>query len=153
MWWLERIGIFVEIVMQNVYRVREDEIHNWWLWTRKMYWDLGLLPGTCQKWKVSPMGKSRLCAKSGIYFNWIKCLFCHFLGRELFLFFQYVYSADFCRELNLQISCIFKRSIVQIWNTLSLYHFTILKYSFCPDQLLCFNTLTLYHAKASHFPL
>nr|DAZ02627.1 MAG TPA: hypothetical protein [Caudoviricetes sp.] len=32
----------------------------------------------------------------------------------IFLFFQYVYSADFCRELNLQISCIFKCSIVQI---------------------------------------
>lgn len=26
---------------------------------------------------------------------------------ELFLLFRYVYSADFCRELNLQISCIF----------------------------------------------
>ena len=56
-----------------------------------MYWGLGLLPGTSQKWKVSPMGKSRFCAKSGIHFNWIKCLFCHFP----------------CRELNLQISCIF----------------------------------------------
>ena len=59
------------------------------------------------KMKSIPMGKSRLCAKSGIYFSWIKCMFCHFPGRELFLLFQYVYSTDFCRELNLQISCIF----------------------------------------------
>lgn len=57
--------------------------------------------------KYPPWGKSRFCAKSGFCFNWIKCLFLHFPGRELFLFFQYVYSADFCRELNLQISCIF----------------------------------------------
>lgn len=88
----------MEIVVQNVYRIRENEIHNWWLWTRKMYWGLGLLPGTSQKWKVSPMGKSRLCAKSGICFNWIKCLFWHFPGRELFLLFRYVYNADFCRN-------------------------------------------------------
>ena len=71
---------------------------------------LGARPasGNVQKMESVPhWAKSRFCAKSGIYFNWIKCLFCHFLGRELFLFFQYVYSADFCRELNLQISCIF----------------------------------------------
>lgn len=123
LWWLKEIGIFVEIVVQNVYRIRENEIHNWWLWTRKMYWDLGLLPGMPQKWKVSPMGKSRFCAKSGICFNWIKCLFWHFPGRELFLLFQYVYSADFCRELNLQISCIFKCSISKWYRMLHTQHF------------------------------
>lgn len=109
-------------------------------------------------WNVQKMesvphwAKSRFCAKSGIYFNWIKCLFCHFLGRELFLFFQYVYSADFCRELNLQISCIFVAfdcSNLKYFTTLALYHTKIFT---CPDQALCFNTLTLYHAKASRFP-
>jgi hypothetical protein len=34
-----------------------------------MYWVLGLLPESSEKWKVSPIGKSRFCAKSGICFN------------------------------------------------------------------------------------
>lgn len=68
--------------------------------------------GIIQKMKSVPhMGKSRFCAKGGIHFSCIKYLFCHFLGRELFLFFQYVYSTYFCRELNLQIDCVFKCSI------------------------------------------
>lgn len=60
--------------------------------------------------------ESRFCAKGGIHFSCIKYLFCHFLGRELFLFFQYVYSTYFCRELNLQISCVFMFDIKMISN-------------------------------------
>ena len=97
--------------MQNVNRIRENEIHNWWLWTRKMYWDLGLLPGMPKKWKVSPLGKAAFVQKAVFtLLFWSACFWWylkHFSGRELFLFFQYVYSADFSRGLNLQIDCIF----------------------------------------------
>ena len=142
LWLLEEVGIFVEIVVQNVYGIREIEIHNWWLWTRKMYWDLGLLPGMPQKWKVFPMGKSRFCAKSGIYFNWIKCLLCHFPCRELFLFFQYVYSTDFGRELNLQIDCIFAFDIKMISN--------VAHATFCKVFLLYINYAILYILYSIH---
>lgn len=63
------------------------------------------------KMKSIPIGKSRFCAKSGICFSLIKCLFWWYLRqisrRRIFLLFQYVYSTDFCRGLNLQIDCIF----------------------------------------------
>ena len=128
MWWLERIGIFVEIVVQNVYRIREIEIHNWWLWTRKMYWGLGLLPGTSQKWKVSPIGKSRLCAKSGICFNWIKCLFCHFPGREYSYFSSMFIVLIFAGNWICKLVAF---SNVRLFNFEIFYLFTILKYLFC----------------------
>ena len=102
-----------------------------------MYWGLGLLPGTSQKWKVSPIGKSRLCAKSGICFNWIKCLFWHFPGRELFLFFQYVYSTDFCRELNLQIDCIFVMFDIKMISNVA-------QATFCKVFLLYTNYAIIY---------
>ena len=93
--------------------------------------------------KYPPLGKYRLCAKSVIYFNWIKCLFCHFLGRELFLFFQYVYSADFCRELNLQISCIFVAfDIKKISN--------VAHATFCKVFLLYTNYAILYILYSIH---
>ena len=140
LWWLKEIGIFVEIVVQNVYRIRENEIHNWWLWTRKMYWDLGLLPGMPQKWKVSPMGKSRFCAKSGICFNWIKCLFWHFPGRELFLLFRYVYNADFCRNWICKLVAFSLCSISKWYQMLHVQHFVKYFY-FTPIMLFSISCI------------
>ena len=48
------VGIIVWIVVQDVQRIKENRIDNWWLWIRKMYWGLGLLPDQRQKWKVCP---------------------------------------------------------------------------------------------------
>ena len=93
--------------------------------------------------KYSPMGKSRLCSKSGICFNWIKCLFCHFPGREIFLFFQYVYSADFCRELNLQISCIFIVFDIKMISNVACA-------TFCKVFLLYINYAILYILYSIH---
>lgn len=93
--------------------------------------------------KYSPMGKSRLCSKSGICFNWIKCLFCHFPGREIFLFFQYVYSADFCRELNLQISCIFIVFDIKMISNVACA-------AFCKVFLLYINYAILYILYSIH---
>lgn len=108
-----------------------------------MYWDLSLLPGMSQKWKVSPMGKSRFCAKSGICFNWIKCLFWHFPGRELFLLFRYVYSIDFCQELNLQISCIFVVFDIKMISNVACA-------TFCKVFLLYINYAILYILYSIH---
>lgn len=100
--------------------------------------------GIIQKMKSVPhMGKSRFCTKSGIHFNWIKYLFCHFPGRELFLFFQYVYSADFCRELNLQISCIFIVFDIKMISNVACA-------TFCKVFLLYINYAILYILYSIH---
>lgn len=58
-------------------------------------------------------------------------------GRKLFLFFQYVYSINFCRELNLQISCIFVVFDIKMISNVA--HTT-----FCKVFLLYINYAILY---------
>ena len=106
-----------------------------------MYWVLGLLPGSSEKWKVSPVGtESRLCAKSGICFSLIKCLFWWYLRqisrRIISLLFQCVYSA-FYRELNLQISCVFVVFDIKMISNVA--HAT-----FCKVKILYTNYAILY---------
>lgn len=63
----------------------------------------GLLPGIPKKMESIPHWmESRFCAKGEIYFSWIKRLFWWYLRQlsrpDILLLFQYVYSADFCRN-------------------------------------------------------
>lgn len=112
-----------------------------------MYWVLGLLPESSEKWKVSPIGKSRFCAKSGICFSLIKCLFWWYLRqisrRRIFLLFQYVYSTDFCRGLNLQIDCIFVMFDIKMISNVA-------QATFCKVFLLYTNYAILYILYSIH---
>nr|DAY99698.1 MAG TPA: hypothetical protein [Caudoviricetes sp.] len=59
-----------------------------------MYWGLGLLPGLSEKWKVSPWGEYRFCAKGEIYFSFLKRLFWWYL-RQLSSPCIYYFSSMF----------------------------------------------------------
>lgn len=112
-----------------------------------MYWDLGLLPGMPQKWKVSPLGKAAFVQKAGFtLLFWSACFWWylkHFSGGELFLFFQYVYSTDFCRELNLQIDCIFVMFDIKMISNVA-------QATFCKVFLLYTNYAILYILYSIH---
>lgn len=144
LWWLERIGISVEIVVQNVYRIRENEIHNWWLWTRKMYWDLGLLPGMPQKWKVSPLRKAAFVQKAGFtLLFWSACFWWYLRQisrRRIFLLFQYVYSTDFCRDWICKLIAFSLCSISKWYQMLHRQHFVKYFY-FTPIMLFSISCI------------
>lgn len=99
------------------------------------------------KMKSIPMGKSRLCAKGGICFSLIKCPFWWYLRqisrRRIFLLFQYVYSADFCRGLNLQIDCIFVMFDIKMISNVA-------QATFCKVFLLYTNYAILYILYSIH---
>lgn len=99
------------------------------------------------KMKSIPIGKSRFCAKSGIYFTVLKCLFWWYLRqisrRRIFLLFQYVYSADFCRGLNLQIDCIFVMFDIKMISNVA-------QATFCKVFLLYTNYAILYILYSIH---
>ena len=106
-----------------------------------MYWGFGLLPGSSEKWKVSPVGtESRLCAKSGFCFSLIKCLFWWYpkqISRRIIsLLFQCVYIA-FYRELNLQISCVFVMFDIKMISNVA-------QATFCKVFLLYTNYVIFY---------
>lgn len=89
------------------------------------------------KMKSTPHGeKPPLCKKRYLLYCNKVCVLALF-RPGIFLFFQYVYSVDFCRELNLQISCIFVAFDIKMISNVA--HAT-----FCKVFLLYINYAILY---------